>query len=108
MEQFIILMESRQSQCLLLDGPWNPVIEHSRARTSHSNPYLPRTPASISTRCMVNNCVAYRDQLPSSQRHVHLGQLPLQIVDTAAIAREVSIQQLPARAIPPGSGFPSQ
>lgn len=50
---------------------------------------------------MLNNCVASRDQLPSSQRYVHLGQLPLQVVGTSAIAREVSIQQLPARAPPP-------
>lgn len=45
---------------------------------------------------------------PAPRRHIHARQLPLQVVDTAAIAREVSIQQLPAREIPPGSGFPSQ
>lgn len=82
--------------------------QRASARASHSSPCSARTSESLSTRYMLNNCVASRDQLPSSQRHVHLGQLPLQVVDTAAIAREVSIQQLPARAIPPGSGFPSQ
>lgn len=46
------------------------MADRPRVGPSHSNPCSARIPASFSTRCMVNNWVASRDQLPSSQRHV--------------------------------------